>query len=146
MCVGNFDDGDGCDCAPIVELLDLTFVQGMPASKVPWLHDIARAALEGTLDAARLRDLELAQAIKELKRIEGIGEFSADLILIRGVGSPDVFPGNGPRVHRAMAERYGLRDPRVQDLAEIAEIAEIHDAVRDIADPRVLDRVAQLGA
>ena len=93
----------------------------MPASKVPWLHDIARAALEGTLDADRLRDLEPAQAIKELKRIEGIGEFSADLILIRGVGSPDVFPGNEPRLHHAMAERYGLPDPRVQGLAEIAE-------------------------
>lgn len=80
--------------------------------------------MEGTLDAARLRDLEPAQAIKELKRIEGIGEFSADLILIRGVGSPNVFPGNEPRRHRAMAERYGLHDPREQDLAEIAEIAE----------------------
>lgn len=55
-----------------------------------------------------------------MKGIDGIGDFSADLILIRGVGSPDVFPGNEPRLNRAMAERYRLHDPRVQNLAEIA--------------------------
>lgn len=33
------------------QLLALPSVQGMPASKVTWLHGIARAALDGTLDA-----------------------------------------------------------------------------------------------
>ena len=83
-------------------LLDLRSVQGMPASKVPWLHDLARAALDGMLDAGRLRAIDPAEAIEELKRIEGIGEFSADLILIRGAGAPDMFPGNEPRLHSAM--------------------------------------------
>jgi DNA-3-methyladenine glycosylase II len=51
---------------------------------------VALAALEGQLDTARLRGLPRETALKDLKTLPGIGDFSAGLILLRGAGDPDV--------------------------------------------------------
>jgi 3-methyladenine DNA glycosylase/8-oxoguanine DNA glycosylase len=102
-------------------LLAVTDVAGLPPVKIERLHGIARAALEGDLDAGRLRAMEVAQALVELQRIPGIGLFSAELILIRGAGHPDVFPSSERRLHDEMAHEYGLHDPSPARLAAIAE-------------------------
>ena len=94
---------------------------GLPPVKIERLHGIARAALDGDLDAGRLRAMETAQALVELQRIPGIGLFSAELILIRGAGHPDVFPASERRLHDEMAHEYGLHDPSPARLAAIAE-------------------------
>lgn len=102
-------------------LLTVTDVPGLPPVKIERLHGIARAALDGDLDAGRLRSMEIAQALVELQRIPGIGLFSAELILIRGAGHPDVFPASERRLHDEMAHEYGLHDPSPARLAAIAE-------------------------
>ncbi|GAA0334459.1 hypothetical protein NE235_14150 [Actinoallomurus spadix] len=102
-------------------LLTVTDVPGLPPVKIERLHGIARAALDGDLDAGRLRAMEIAQALVELQRIPGIGLFSAELILIRGAGHPDVFPASERRLHDEMAHEYGLHDPSPARLAAIAE-------------------------
>jgi 3-methyladenine DNA glycosylase/8-oxoguanine DNA glycosylase len=102
-------------------LLGITDVAGLPPVKIERLHGIARAALNGDLDAGRLRAMETAQALVELQRIPGIGLFSAELILIRGAGHPDVFPASERRLHDEMAHEYGLQDPSPARLAAIAE-------------------------
>ncbi|MEV4067924.1 hypothetical protein AB0J22_48075, partial [Nonomuraea dietziae] len=38
----------------------------------------------------------------------GVGPFSAGLILIRGAGAPDAFPGDEPRLFATLREVYGL--------------------------------------
>ncbi|MCO5968083.1 DNA-3-methyladenine glycosylase family protein [Actinoallomurus soli] len=102
-------------------LLAVTDVPGLPPVKIDRLHGIARAALNGDLDAGRLRAMETAQALVELQRIPGIGLFSAELILIRGAGHPDVFPASERRLHDEMAHEYGLHGPSPARLAAIAE-------------------------
>jgi 3-methyladenine DNA glycosylase/8-oxoguanine DNA glycosylase len=102
-------------------LLTVTDVPGLPPVKIERLHGIARAALRGDLDADRLRAMEIAQALLELQRIPGLGLFSAELILIRGAGHPDVFPSSERRLHEEMAHEYGLHDPSPARLAAIAE-------------------------
>ncbi|MGI8941002.1 MAG: hypothetical protein ACR2H7_03775 [Actinomycetota bacterium] len=59
--------------------------------KVEQLHAVARAALEGRLDATRLRARPRAEALAELRHLPGIGDFFAELILVRGAGDPDHF-------------------------------------------------------
>jgi 3-methyladenine DNA glycosylase/8-oxoguanine DNA glycosylase len=39
------------------------------------------------------------EALAHLQRLPGIGPFSAQLILIRGAGHPDVFPSDERRLH-----------------------------------------------
>jgi DNA-3-methyladenine glycosylase II len=103
-------------------LAGLDSLPGVPGRKLGWLHGVAAAALDGRLDAARLRSLPAEQALDELRELPGVGEFSAELILVRGAGDPDWFPGSERRLSRAMADAYGLGpEPDPARLREIAE-------------------------
>jgi DNA-3-methyladenine glycosylase II len=101
-------------------LLVTPSVQGLPQVKVDRLHAIAEAALDGRLDAARLRAAGPQQALAELRRLPGIGPFGADLTLIRGAGEPDHFSRTERRLHAAMARAYGADVADVDALATIA--------------------------
>ena len=79
--------------------------------KPGWLRSVALAALEGRLDAARLRALPRDQALAQLRQLPGIGDFSAELVLLRGAGDPDHIPRHEPRLARAVALAYGLPEP-----------------------------------
>lgn len=95
---------------------------GLSDRKVEYLRSLGRAANKGGLDAAHLRSLTVAAALDELKKLAGIGPFSAELILLRGAGEPDHLPINEPRLGRAVAMAYGLDEPpATEELKEIAE-------------------------
>ncbi|MGW0803505.1 DNA-3-methyladenine glycosylase family protein [Nonomuraea sp. NPDC002799] len=92
---------------PPVSLLDAGGL-GLPAQKEEWLRGLARAALDGVLTTEHLRALAPEEALAELRALPGVGPFSAGLILIRGAGAPDAFPGDEPRLFGILREAYGL--------------------------------------
>lgn len=103
-------------------LLELTTFRGLFGRKVEYLHGLAVAALDGRLDAERLRRLPPAEALAELKGIPGIGDFSAGLILLRGAGVADGPPSAERRLLSAVALAYGLdTPPSERQLEELAE-------------------------
>jgi DNA-3-methyladenine glycosylase II len=89
-------------------LAQLGMFPGLAGRKPEWLRSLAQAALDGQLDAARLRAMPHEEAVADLKKLPGIGDFSAGLILLRGAGDPDAIPGQEPRLARAVALAYGL--------------------------------------
>jgi DNA-3-methyladenine glycosylase II len=101
-------------------LRDLAGIPELPKIKTERLRALADAALAGDLDAARLRAMPPADALAHLCTLPGIGPFSAELILIRGAGHPDLFPTRERRLHAAMAEAYLLDDPSPGQLAELS--------------------------
>ena len=123
---------------------------GLFARKIEYLHGIAEWAMQGRLDAARLRTLGREDALEELKRLPGIGDFSAELILVRGAGEPDHFSRSERRLHGAMADAYDFQAvPSIEKLADIAEKwrpyrswvsvlfrTELEDRTHDIAGPK----------
>ncbi|GFE20625.1 DNA-3-methyladenine glycosylase family protein [Streptomyces nigrescens] len=106
-------------------LRTITHVPGLTGIKIQRLHALAEAALDGKLDAPHLRALPADHALAELRTLPGIGPFSAELILIRGAGHPDVFPRHEPRVHKAVATAYGLGAPTTDD--DVTQLAKIAD-------------------
>ncbi len=72
---------------------------GVEAVRAERLCGVAAAALDGRLDAARLRT------------VPGIGPFYADLILVRATGVTDVLPLNEPRLLGLMGELWDLGGP-----------------------------------
>ena len=92
-------------------LAKLDTVPGLAGRKPEWLRSLALAALDGRLDAARLRAMPPDQALADLKKLPGIGDFSAGLTLLRGAGAPDAVPAAEPRLARAIALAYGLPGP-----------------------------------
>ena len=103
-------------------LVALDGFPGLTGRKPEWLRSIAAAALDGRLDASRLRALPPAEALAQLRQLPGIGEFSAELVLLRGAAAPDEIPGHEPRLARAVALAYDLpQPPSAQELERISE-------------------------
>jgi DNA-3-methyladenine glycosylase II len=99
----------------------LAALEGFPGlfdRKVENLRALGEAAAVGHLDGARLRALPRDQALAELKRLPGIGDFSAELVLLRGAGDPDHLPSHEPRLCRGAAIAYDLDEPPDRDWLE----------------------------
>ena len=103
-------------------LAELDTFPGLAGRKPEWLRSLAQAALDGQLDAARLRAMPAEEALADLKKLPGIGDFSAGLTLLRGADAPDAVPNAEPRLARAVALAYGLPGPatpeQVQQISE----------------------------
>ena len=89
----------------------------LPGRKTEYLHAVADAALEGSLDAAWLRALNPDDALTAIQAVKGLGPFGADLVLIRGANAPDVLPRQEPRLEAAVEEIYGTG----QKLVDVAD-------------------------
>lgn len=93
--------------------------RGLSTRKIEQLRAVAAAAQDGLLTRDRLRGLRFEDAVADLQRLPGIGPFSAELIVIRGVGAPDALPDHERRVQRAIRTAYGLApDADVRPIAE----------------------------
>jgi DNA-3-methyladenine glycosylase II len=103
-------------------LAGLEEFRGLSGRKPEWLRSLARAALDGQLDTARLRAMPHEDAMADLKKLPGIGDFSAGLTLLRGAGDPDAVPGQEPRLARAVALAYELPGPATPE--QILQISE----------------------
>jgi len=90
-------------------LLQLESFPSVAPAKIDRLHHVARAALEGTLDRARLRSLPEPEALTQLRTLPGIGEFFAQGILMRGAGLVDAVTDDDI-TPRAIQLLYGLRE------------------------------------
>jgi DNA-3-methyladenine glycosylase II len=89
-------------------LLMLAGFAGIPDVKWQRLQAVADAAKSGVLDGERLRAMPADVALASLQTISGIGPFSAELVLIRGAGAPDVAPTAEARIHAIVEQRYRL--------------------------------------
>jgi 3-methyladenine DNA glycosylase/8-oxoguanine DNA glycosylase len=113
--------GDGCAFPPPQSLRAIAEIPGIGRTKLDRLHHIAEAALDGSLSASMLRQEDVDTSLDRLADIPGVGPFTAELILVRGAGHPDVFPRHERRLHAIMKSAYGLTSPGSTDLEMIAE-------------------------
>ena len=91
--------------------------KGVTTEKIERLHAVAHAALDGQLDAERLKAMGYDAALRWLQEIRGIGTFWSSGIYLRACGVTAPFPVDEPRSVRALADAHGLRDvPEGDDL------------------------------
>ncbi len=91
---------------------------GMPASRAETLSAIAAAVVaDPDLLGAHLG---LEEAIKRLRSIRGVGEWTAQYIALRQLREPDAFPAADIGLLRAFADGQGRR-PAASELLEKAE-------------------------
>jgi DNA-3-methyladenine glycosylase II len=115
-------------CFPEPErLLRVESVAGLSAEKVQRLHGVARAAVDGLLDADRLRDLGDEAGPASVLSIPGIGPFWSKGIYLRGCGIRDVFPDE-PLAVAALGHLHGLGDR--PDPATLAELTALYRPFR----------------
>lgn len=72
------------------------------ARKAEYIVDLARALATGALDLEALAALPAADVVARLTRLRGLGRWTAEWFLARGLGRPDVCPGDDLGVRRAV--------------------------------------------
>ncbi|MGH2484951.1 MAG: DNA-3-methyladenine glycosylase family protein [Ktedonobacterales bacterium] len=77
-------------------------------SKASYVIHAARAVAEGALDLAAVGALPFDEAVAEMTRLRGIGRWTAEYVLMRGLGVPDSFPAADTGLRAAIGRAYGL--------------------------------------
>jgi DNA-3-methyladenine glycosylase II len=107
------------------ELLRVESFPSLEPQRIDRLHAVARAALDGELDPARLLAVAPDAAMAALQELPGIGPTYAGLILLRSTGATDILTLGEPRIPSYVRHFYGLAHP-----ATSGEISSLADAWR----------------
>jgi DNA-3-methyladenine glycosylase II len=83
---------------------------GLSRGKLETLRRLGEAIEGGSLSEQLLDDRPSVEAAEILRRFKGVGPWTASLILLRGLGRLDVFPGNDSGVARNLALVTGSTD------------------------------------
>ena len=81
---------------------------GMSMRKAGHIKLIAEAALNGTIDFAKLRLKSDAEIVETLTSLKGVGRWTAEMLLIFSLMRPDVVSYGDLAIRRGMARLYGL--------------------------------------
>jgi DNA-3-methyladenine glycosylase II len=101
--------GEQLHAFPLPEqLLALDAIGGVDDVRLQRLRGVARAALDGALEPAVLREMEPEPALRHLQTLAGIGPTYATLILLRSTGVTDVMTFGEPRLPRYVSHFYDL--------------------------------------
>jgi DNA-3-methyladenine glycosylase II len=75
------------------------------------LIDLARACVEGRANLEGLTDLNNESSIKRLLEFGGVGRWSAEYVLLRGLGRLNVYPGDDVGARNSLRSWLKLRKP-----------------------------------
>lgn len=92
---------------PPEALRDLQF----SGAKARALREVAEAELEGRLDAQALAALDDDQAVAALTRLWGVGRWTAEVALLRGLGRLTRFPADDVGARNRLRRFLGLSHP-----------------------------------
>ncbi len=96
---------------------------GLSRAKLAALQDLAAKTLDGTVPTlARLRRMGDEEIIERLTEVRGIGRWTVEMLLMFGLGRPDVLPVGDYAVRKGFALTYGLAEmPKPKELESYGE-------------------------
>lgn len=100
---------------------DLLRTHHFSRQKAAYVLDVSRAVAAGELDFAAIAALPHDEALAALARYKGIGRWTAEYVLMRGLGFPDSMPAADLGLRAVMGRAYGLA--RTATEAEVRAIA-----------------------
>ena len=83
---------------------------GMTMKKAGYIKNLAEAVLTHSLNLDELRVLPDAEVIKKLVGLDGIGVWTAEMLLLFSLCRPDVVSFGDLAIRRGMMNLYGLKD------------------------------------
>jgi DNA-3-methyladenine glycosylase II len=80
---------------------------GLSHRKAEYVSELSRSVAEGKLDLERLRTMSDEEARATIVQQRGFGDWSADYILVRGLGRPDCVPVDDLGIRRVVGMYLG---------------------------------------
>jgi DNA-3-methyladenine glycosylase II len=84
---------------------------GFSRQKGQAMIELARAVAGGHLDLDQLEGLDDAAAVARLRTLRGVGRWTAEYVLLRGLGRLHVFPGDDVGARNNLQRWLGLLEP-----------------------------------
>jgi DNA-3-methyladenine glycosylase II len=84
---------------------------GFSLRKGATIIELSQAVVTGRLDLENLEHLSDDEVVSRLTSLSGIGRWSAEYALLRGLGRLHVFPGDDVGARNNLARRLGLEPP-----------------------------------
>lgn len=84
---------------------------GFSANKAQVLIDISSAIRDRRLNLESLVELDNQVAMERLVELKGIGRWTAEYVLLRGLGRLDIFPGDDVGARKKLAHFLGKKKP-----------------------------------
>ncbi|MGZ4108032.1 MAG: DNA-3-methyladenine glycosylase family protein, partial [Tumebacillaceae bacterium] len=89
--------------------------------KAEYVIDFARGVADGTIDLTALAHMSNDEAIASLCKLRGIGRWTAECVLLFGLGRPDLLPAADIGLRNALQLFYGLeQQPTEEQVREMA--------------------------
>lgn len=83
---------------------------GITMRKAKCIKNISKIITNGELDLNELYSLSDAEVIKRLSSLNGIGKWTAEMLLINSMERKDVVSSGDMAIRRGMCKLYGLKD------------------------------------
>ncbi len=84
---------------------------GFSLIKARTIVETARAIADCDLDLESLHQLDDRAAIERLTRVRGIGRWTAEYVLLRGLGRLNIFPGDDVGAHNTLRRFFDIDTP-----------------------------------
>lgn len=100
-----------------IEKTELESIQkcGMSLRKASYIKGIAEAAISKEVDFENLHKLSDEEVSKELTSLKGIGEWTAEMILIHSLERPDILSYKDLAIRRGIMRLYNLEEISKKD-------------------------------
>ncbi len=82
---------------------------GFSGNKTNAIVSLSQLVAEGKADLDRIALMDSSEAIEYLQSFKGIGRWSAEYVLLRGMGRLNIFPGEDAGARNSLALLLGLR-------------------------------------
>lgn len=83
---------------------------GVSWPKVGYMKDLAQHIIDGRLDLGHVSTMPNEQLIEQLTAVKGIGEWSAHMFMMFGLGRLDILPVGDLGIRKAIMQLYGLKE------------------------------------
>jgi DNA-3-methyladenine glycosylase II len=104
---------------------------GLSRPKISYVRDLSQRVVDGSLKTDAFAAMTDQDVVAQLTRIKGIGQWTADMILIFRLARPDVLPVGDLGLVKAVQKAYGLR--KTPDAKRLLKIGERWRPYRSIA-------------
>jgi DNA-3-methyladenine glycosylase II len=83
---------------------------GLSWNKVKYVKDLAQHVLDGRLDLEHIATMPNEHLIERLTAVKGLGEWSAHMFMMFGLGRLDILPTGDLGIRKGMMKVYGLKE------------------------------------
>lgn len=93
-----------------ISMASVTDIQscGITIRKAAYIKGIGDAVVHGSLDLSSFHQLSDEEVIKQLSALNGVGKWTAEMLLIFSMQRPDVVSWGDLAIQRGMMKLYGL--------------------------------------